>query len=42
VLVADPRKDPVMTVAPRRRRVSLPAILAALVGLAWRPSRSVT
>jgi uncharacterized membrane protein YbhN (UPF0104 family) len=31
--IADPREDPAMTVSPRRRRVSLPAILAALVGL---------
>jgi uncharacterized membrane protein YbhN (UPF0104 family) len=33
LLVADPREDPAMTVSSRRRRVSLPAVLAALVGL---------
>ena len=33
LLLPDPREDPAMTVSPRRRRASLPAILAALVGL---------
>jgi phosphatidylinositol alpha-mannosyltransferase len=31
--IADPREDPAMTVSPGRRRASLPAILAALVGV---------
>ena len=31
--IADPRKDPAVTASARRRRVSLPAMLAALVGL---------